>query len=319
MAEPTPLLSPDEIRVPGAAQQWRRRRAEIDSFWRDFLGPAPARLPWKPVLLSSEDCGDHTRELLADESDPEALAYLLLPRPTGGRAPGMLVLHQTTPETIRQPVGISGREAMHVARQLVQRGYACMVPRNFLWAPQVGDDYAGATARLLATPPWRTGMARMLWDAQRALDYLAGHAAVDPARLGCIGHSLGGKEALYVAAFDDRVRATVSCEGGIAIGFCNWTAPWYLGERAAADGFLRDHHELLGLVAPRSFLLVGGEGTDGEKSRPYVDAARPVYTLLGHPDRLALQLHAHGHDLPPPGPDRERWMTWLDEQLGGSR
>ena len=28
--------------------------------------------------------------------------------------------------------------------------------------------------------------------------------------LGCIGHSLGAKEALYVAAFDERIKAAVA-------------------------------------------------------------------------------------------------------------
>jgi hypothetical protein len=36
-----------------------------------------------------------------------------------------------------------------------------------------------------------------------------------PDRVFAIGHSLGAKEVLYLAGFDERIRAAVSSEGGI--------------------------------------------------------------------------------------------------------
>ena len=105
---------------------------------------------------------------------------------------------------------------------------------------------------------------------------LAAERDVDPDRLGAIGHSLGGKEALFLAAFDDRIRAAVSSEGGIGIGYSNWDAPWYHGEDVHRPGFPLDHAQVLALVAPRSFLLVGGDSADGDRSWPYIDACLPV-------------------------------------------
>ena len=93
-------------------------------------------------------------------------------------------------------------------------------------------------------------MGKMLWDAQRALDLLAAWPGVDAARLGVIGHSLGAKQTLYVAAFDERVQAAVFSEGGIGIRMCNWNAPWYLGEAVDQPEFTHDHAELLRLIAP---------------------------------------------------------------------
>ena len=124
----------------------------------------------------------------------------------------------------------------------------------------------------------------MLFDAQRGLDVLESLPEVDTNRLGAIGHSLGAKEALYVAAFDPRVKATVSSEGGIGTTFSNWNAPWYLDKQITSFG--REHHELLALAAPRPFLLVGGDSADGDRSWPYIDAARPVYELFSKPARL---------------------------------
>src|SRR5262249_52647172 len=136
------------------------------------------------------------------------------------------------------------------------------------------------------------GMAKMLFDAQRALDLLTSLPQVDPARLGACGHSLGAKETLYLAAFDDRVKASVFSEGGIGTSFSNWEAPWYLGTK----DFGRDHHELLAMIAPRAFLLIAGEQADGARSWPYVASALEVYRLYGTPCRIGLFNHAQGHE-----------------------
>jgi dienelactone hydrolase len=78
-------------------------------------------------------------------------------------------------------------------------------------------------------------MAKMLHDAQVALDVLARDPHVDAQRLGAVGHSLGAKQTLYLAALDERVKAAVSSEGGVGRQFSNWSASWYLGRRSLRD------------------------------------------------------------------------------------
>jgi hypothetical protein len=46
----------------------------------------------------------------------------------------------------------------------------------------------------------------MMFDEQRALDYLAGRPEVDPNRLGALGMSMGATKAWWLAALDPRVR-----------------------------------------------------------------------------------------------------------------
>ena len=138
-------------------------------------------------------------------------------------------------------------------------------------------------------------------------------AGVDPERLGSVGHSLGAKEALYLAAFDERIKATVSSEGGIGTKFSNWDAPWYLGPAINEPAFTHEHHELLALAAPRPFLLVGGESADGDRGWPFIAAAKPVYELYGQPARLGQFNHRKGHAVPPEAEQRiEEWLlTYL--------
>jgi pimeloyl-ACP methyl ester carboxylesterase len=157
----------------------------------------------------------------------------------------------------------------------------------------------------------------MTLDAVRAADYLESLPEVDRERIACIGHSLGAKEVLYAAAFDERYRAAVSSEGGIGLRFSNWEAPWYLGERIQAPGFAMEHHEVLSLIAPRAFLLLGGGSADGERSRAFIDAARPVWKLLGKEEDLRFLDHGKGHGYPPEA--RAAAEEFLDRHVKGSR
>jgi dienelactone hydrolase len=315
---PAPKLSPLlPSGTPIKKKEWHSRREELLSLWREVLGPMPARPTAGAKILSRARFEDHERLLLSYPSHPEASteAYLLVPLGVRGRRPGMVCLHQTSDTAHRDPIGLGGREAMHQALMLVRRGYVCIAPRNFLWHPALGTSLQQRTEAVLKSAPWKTGMAKMLWDAQCALDLLCDRPEVDRRRVGAIGHSLGGKEVLYLAAFDERIRAAISCEGGVGLTFSNWDADWYLGKQIKAAGFPREQHELVALTAPRAFLLIGGNSADGDPSWPFIEAALPIYRALGEEERLGLMVHGHGHDFLPPGSEREAVWRWLDRWM----
>jgi dienelactone hydrolase len=276
-----------------------QERRKLLAAWEVILGSGPAEAPAPRVEIVSEERDAGVRRALVRyqvEPGEEAEAYLLepaAPRPW----PGALVLHSTVAYHMRQPAGLEGPEDKHIGLHLARRGFATICPRNFLYGYRGGTSHE-AVARLRERWPQWTGMAKMLWDARRALDVLAAWPGVDGKRLGVIGHSLGAKQTLYVAAFDDRTRAAVFSEGGIGIRMCNWNAPWYLGEQVDRPGFTRDHAELLKLVAPRPFLLLAGGGTDGEDSRPFIQAAMPAYEQRDARARLAFMNHGRGHAFP---------------------
>jgi hypothetical protein len=97
-------------------------------------------------------------------------------------------------------------------------------------------------------------------------------------------------------AFDERVRAGVASEGGIAFSSTNWSAPWYLGD---ADKGQLSHSQLLELIAPRPFLIFGGEdgpgAADGSQSMPVLRVAAPVWRGRPKPSRLGFWNHRTGH------------------------
>jgi dienelactone hydrolase len=57
----------------------------------------------------------------------------------------------------------------------------------------------------------------VFWDDLRTVDYLATRPEVDPKRIGCVGISMGGYRALYLAALDDRIAA--ACVAGFMSSF----------------------------------------------------------------------------------------------------
>lgn len=320
-----PLLIDDQGRPITDAAAWAARRDQLRRRWIEFLKPLSVAPPPLNLRVVEEDRRDGViRQLIEYDNAPgETLrAYLLEPLEMRAAMPGLVVLHSTSAETIRQGAGLGAQPEKAFGLMAARMGCVAICPMNFLWAG--GPDAAGKydlkarTQSILARYAPSTGMAKMLYDARRAVDLLRSLPAVDPARIAAIGHSLGAKESLYLAAFDDRVAGAVSSEGGIGLRLSNWNAPWYLGPAIDAPGFDLEHHQLLALIAPRPFLLLGGDSADGVNSQPFIDAAKPVYELHGKGDQLEFLNHHKGHAVPPEATDKIQ--AWLRRVMGdGSR
>jgi dienelactone hydrolase len=313
-SRPAPPLFDEQHRPIATPDAWDRRRKRLRQAWVEFLGTIPRPASRDGFHVLEEDRSGVLRQLIRYEAEPglPVEAYLLQPASPGPPAPGVVVLHSTADITIRQPAGLDGPPSHHIGLQLAERGYVALCPRCFLWQYGTPGKIEGAVDWLRKRHPGVKGMAKMLFDAVRGVDVLASVPRVDPGRLGAIGHSLGAKEVLYLAAFDDRIRAAVASEGGIGLTYSNWDAPWYLGEAVRRPGFPLDHGQVLALAAPRAFLLIGGDSADGARSWPYVEAALPVWKLTGAPEAVGLFNHRQGHAIPRIARDRAfEWIDWF--------
>lgn len=294
---------------------WSAKRAELRAEWEKVLGAFPkTKVPLAVERGFVDDFPKYTRERIsyAIEDGVRIDAVLFVPKPAPAKAPAIVVFHPTLKAHYAQVAGYdtSVPDKM-MGPHLAERGYIVVCPRCFIFDDQL--DYKGTVAAMQQRHPDWLGITRMTWDGIRAVDFLESLPNVDRARIGAIGHSLGAKEALYAIALDERVKAAVSCEGGLGIAQSNWQDVWYLGPRVKEPGFARDHHELLALAAPRAFLLIGGGSADGPASVPYLDAARPVYRALGAEKALRFLDHGLGHKYPPEA--RTVAEAFLDEYL----
>ncbi|UUO04710.1 dienelactone hydrolase family protein [Blastopirellula sp. J2-11] len=308
------LQTADGMPVTSLAE-WREKRPQLAADWRKFLGAysAAPQLQFNLETLKSDRLEHCTRTLIRYQAEPgrSVRAYLLTPHhPVGQKLPAIVAFHGTNAKTFQKLVGLDGEPDRHIGLRLAEKGFVVICPENFLWEQK---SYLASTAAVLSPHPDSKGMAVMLADGLRAVDVLLAQADVDPRRIGVYGHSLGAKEALYLTAFDDRICAAVASEGGIGMHSTNWEAPWYLGKVVKSADFTRDHDDLIALIAPRPFLVLGGETgrgcSDGERSWPALLVGQRVTQLYDAPVRIGLWNHHEGHKLS--WESGERVIEWL--------
>lgn len=316
LQRPPAVLPADLPRLPSLlAGDWAREREALRKRWLDFLGEFPRdRGPVEAQVLAREELPGFIREHVKYRIEDGVFTdgYLLTPKDAKGKLPAAVVFHSTVKTHAKQPAGIdASRPELNIGAHLAERGYVTLSPRCYIF--EEGTDAAGNVMKMQERHPRWKGMARMTYDGIRALDYLESLPLVDPARIGAIGHSLGAKETLYLAAFDERCRAAVFSEGGIGVKFSNWDAIWYLSMEIWEPDAGLEHHQLIALTAPRAFLLLGGESADGDRSWAFIESALPVYRLLGAEKSLGWLNHRKGHSYPPAA--RAAAMEFLDRHL----
>ncbi len=304
-------------------RDWEKRRAHILAAMQRVMGELPSRkrLPSLDVQVLEEIAlPKYTRQKITfvAEAGDRVPAYVLIPRELKGKAPAMLCLHQTTAIGKSEPVGLGGKENLRYAQELAERGYVALAPDY----PNFGDykfdvyshGYASATMK-------------GIFNHMRAVDMLASLPQVDKTRIGAIGHSLGGHNSLFVAAFDPRIKAVVtSCGfnsfykyyGGDLTG---WSHKGYMPRIASEFGkdpkqMPFDWTETLAAIAPRAVFINAPMRDDNFEVSGVKDclaAAAPVFELLGAKEKLVAVHPDCGHDFPPDV--RQQAYEFLDKNL----
>lgn len=312
-----PLLIDADGKPVRTKEGWEKARGQLRAAWETHLGKAPEKPTSLDVRVEKSEKQDgYTRQLLsfATEGDDRLRAWLLIPEGLNKdeKRPAVVVFHETTRDTLNQPVGLGKSEDLALALQLTRRGYVTLSPECYILKDLKGWAAGQAAALAKRRPGW-TGMGKMTYDASRCIDFLETVPEVDAKRIGCIGFSLGAKEVLYAMAFEPRYRAGVFNEGGIGLRMSNWADAWYLTDRIKEHVPASEHHQVLALAAPRPLLLLGGGSADGDASWAFVREALPVYALYGAGDRLGLIDHKGKHTFPREG--RDVAYRWLDHWL----
>jgi len=176
------------------------------------MGPFPAldrRAPLRVVFGAKEEEKLYVRRHVTFEPEPGRVvpAWLLTPRKRG-RKPGVLCLHQTTKIGKDEPIGRGPKVNLHYAHELAERGWVALAPDY----PSFGE-YAIDFERDVYGRGYQSGTMYGIVNHTRAVDVLAGLPDVEAGRLAVIGHSLGGHNALFVAAFDPRLKAVATSCG----------------------------------------------------------------------------------------------------------
>lgn len=313
------------IETPG---DWDVRRAHILAHLQEVMGPLPGgerRVPLAPEYGEPEAEDGYSRIHVWYHSEPgdRVPAWLLIPdgEPPEGGFPAIICPHQTVRAGKDEPVGIEARPNRSSAKELAERGYVVLAPDYLNFGEYQVDAYALGYA---------SASMKGIWNHMRGVDLLASRAEVDASRIGAIGHSLGGHNAIFLALFDDRIKAVVSSCGYNSFPFymegdiAGWSHAGYMPRirskhQANPQQMPFDFPELIGALAPRPFFSnspLRDSNFEVEGVRVCIAAARPIYELLGSPDHLVVEYPDDEHDFPPDV--RERSYQFLDKHLGSA-
>src|SRR5216683_176694 len=311
-----------DVPVKNAAA-WAKRRADILERMQQVMGPMPEasrKVPLDVQVSEVITTAHYVRKKLsyAPEKNDRVPAYLLMPVNAKGKLPAVLCLHQTVAIGKGEPAGLGRNPNLRYAVHLAERGYVTLSPDY----PSFGDYPYN-----FATSSYQSGSMKAIWNNMRAIDLLESLPEVDGKRIGCIGHSLGGHNAMFTAVFDTRIQALVSNCGFTSFpkyyggNLKGWTSDRYMPRIASVfelkpEKVPFDFPEVVAAFAPRAFLASAPLQDDNFEVSGVKDcmaAAEPVYELLKAKDKLAANYPDCKHDFPPEV--REVAYGWLDRWL----
>lgn len=288
--------------------------------------PSPGRrVPLDVRVLREDDLGDCLRREATYQSEPgsRVTAWLVLPMScaeAGRKHPALLCLHQTHPAGRDVVVGLGHSPDDEYALELARRGFVCLAPPYPLLA-----DYAPDLKSL----GYVSGALKAVWDNSRALDLLASLPFVSTnLGFGAIGHSLGGHNGLFTAAFDVRVTVVVTSCGfdsfrdyydgdpGVWAAGRGWTSTRYMPRLAEYRGRLNeipfDFADVLAAIAPRAVFVSAPPGDMNFRWRSVDRIAAEVRPLFGAA-ALVVEHPDGGHRFPPE--TRRRAYEFLEQRL----
>jgi len=268
---------------------------------------------WPPLVekpkiqyLEQKHRDNFTQHRVSVEITPDEQTvggYLLVPDGEGP-FPAVLVVYYDA-ET---GVGL-GKELRDFGYQLAKRGFVALS----IGTPEfcsLKPPYKPLCKQSEEEPPLQP-LCALAYVAANCCNALANLSNVEPERVGIIGHSYGGKWAMFASCFYDQFACAVWSDPGIVFDESrpniNYWDPWYLGcepnhqrprgvpsdtnPRTGAYKELvekgHDLHELHALMAPRPFLVSGG-AEDPPKRWKALNHTIAVDRLLGYTNRVAM-------------------------------
>ncbi len=270
----------------------------------ELMGPWPPLITKPNVEVLSEEKRKKFRQLQIRfrwTPDESTLGYLLIPDGDSPRPAVVTVFYE--PETA---IGL-GKPRRDFAYQLVKRGFVTL---------SIGTaKESEAKTYALFYPEIHHAQVQPLsmlaYAAANAWYVLASRPEVDAERIGIVGHSFGGKWAMFASCLFDRFACAAWSDPGIVFDesrqAVNYWEPWYLGYHPPpwrkrglitatnpAQGLYprlvesgRDLHELHALMAPRPFLVSGGSEDPPQRWVP-LNHSIAVNRLLGHSQRVGM-------------------------------
>jgi len=287
------------------SQDWDKRREEILNRWSDMLGK------WPPLIENQEMTILETikRENFIQHHIrfwwtplEQTDAYLLIPNEKGKKPAVITVFYE--PET---SIGYGDKPNRDFAYQLAKRGFVTLS----LGTRKATKDKTYSIFYPNIEHAQVEPLSMLACAAANAWELLSKIDDVDSTSIGIVGHSFGGKWAMFASCLFDKFACAAWSDPGIVFDESrpnvNYWEPYYLGyhsppwrkrgiinkdnpaqglyPKLVKEGY--DLHELHALMAPRPFLVSGGS-EDPPERWILLNSIIAVNQLLGFKNRVAM-------------------------------
>jgi hypothetical protein len=309
---------PDPLAFKGAKvttrEAWGARRAEILDLFRDNVyGRSPVKPEHTAFSVVEENPnamdGAATLRRIAITSRQGAKSHqftltLFLPNKPSGPRPVFLLINNRPPSNT-DPTR-KEKSGFWPAEQVIARGYGIAAFHYAELAPDDAKTYRDGVIKFFdeaggSTKYTWAALAAWAWGASRAMDYFETDPRVDKAHVAVVGHSRGGKAALWAGAEDQRFAMVVSNESGeggaalsrrnfgetierINTSFPHWFTATYKMFNGRAAELPVDQHLLMALTAPRALYVASADEdlwSDPRGEFLSLAASSPVFALWG--------------------------------------
>jgi hypothetical protein len=297
---------------------WQRDTSSIEAYEKSI---APQRQRLFEMLGGSADYDrpplDPQEDLLAEFSTHTAYrvwftpfdglrAYgiLLVPKGKPAPRPALICVHGMggTPEGV---CGLTEQPDYHnrFGLQAVERGFVVFATLNMNNAQK--QSWLDRKAIMVGQRMHALEQQKTI----RAVDYLAGRADVDPARIGAYGISWGGRTVMNLAALDTRIAAcAISGHFNDLVPKMLTPSPHYTAyiQTPEVYAFFWRHAaqftdaDVVSLICPRPVLIEQGREDKvafWEMSQKAFKEVQPLYQALGVGDRAEYVIYDGGHEV----------------------
>lgn len=248
---------------------------------------------------------EFTGEVYEQANGPNTVqkTLLMLPKTVNKKLPAVIVPFYY-PDLVAghdlDTLESTGKANTALALHLVRRGYVTISAEAYHLTYRDLDldrcDFSrwqhSAEALLHDHPEW-TGIGKLIADTQLLVDLLCSDSRIDHKRIAIVGHSLGGKIALYTGCLDDRISAILGSDFGLEWDRTNWSDLWYWGDKLnALKTANMNHADLLRVGGLKPFVLIAGL-YDNEDALNIIHEAG-----YSDPSQYLFIHHATGHRPP---------------------